>query len=326
MTLKIGMIGAGWVSAHHLRGYADLAPRAKVVAIADPNEDARLERARAFDIPAVYASAEEMLVAGDLDAVDITSPREWHAPHVLLAAAHGLPVMCQKPLAPTYAEARQLVDSVADKVPLMVHENWRWRPHYRQIKAWLDAGLVGEILHVDMQILTSGLLPDADGRRPALVRQPMMRDLERLLVMEVMIHHIDCLRFLLGDLDLLAARHRRTCPEVRGEDYAGLCLSTETGAMVHLVGNFCAHGAPPQQRDQLSINGAKGSIYLRGDDLSLTAPDGVRISLDLDANYTRSYRDAIAHFLDGLEGGRPFETNPHDNLKTLNIVEDVYSG
>src|SRR5437868_3400371 len=98
--LRIGMIGAGWVTQHHLTAYKELAPRAQVVAIADPIAEARARRAEAFAIPATYATAAEMLDHEKLDAVDIASPRETHVAMCQLAASKGLAILCQKPLAP----------------------------------------------------------------------------------------------------------------------------------------------------------------------------------------------------------------------------------
>ena len=137
--------------------------------------------------------------------IDVASPRETHAPICRLAADRGLAIICQKPLAPTFAEAASLVADVGGRVRLMVHENWRFRPHYRRIAEWLRDGRVGEVRTVTMALLTSGLIPDASGRAPAIERQPMFATLERLLVMEVLIHHVDTLRFLLGPLALTGA-------------------------------------------------------------------------------------------------------------------------
>src|SRR4051812_24549282 len=97
-TLRVGLIGAGMVSRHHLIAWTALADRARVVAIADPSHDNAARRAGEFGSPATFASAEEMLSQADLDAVDIAAPRQFHAPLVRLAASKGLPVLCQKPL------------------------------------------------------------------------------------------------------------------------------------------------------------------------------------------------------------------------------------
>jgi D-apiose dehydrogenase len=104
--LRIGMIGAGWVTQHHLNAYKQLSTRAQVVAIADPAAEARNRRAEAYAIPTAYATAVEMLEREKLDAVDIASPRETHVAMCELAASRGLAILCQKPLAPNLLEAQ----------------------------------------------------------------------------------------------------------------------------------------------------------------------------------------------------------------------------
>ena len=131
LPLRIGLVGAGFVSQHHLNGWQREAARACVVAIADPSLRHAQARASAYGIPAVYTSAAAMFDRERLDAVDIAAPREVHAELVRLAAARGMSVICQKPLAPTYDEAQSLADDMsALRVRLMVHENWRFRPCY----------------------------------------------------------------------------------------------------------------------------------------------------------------------------------------------------
>ncbi len=321
---RIGLAGAGWVTEHHLDAYATLKDRAVVVAVADPNRAAAAARAERYGIPAVYDSVEAMLDGAELDAVDVAAPREHHAPLCRAAAERGLAILCQKPLAPTLHEARALVADIGDRVPFMVHDNWRFRPHYRRIGAWIREGRIGDVRSVILTNLTSGLIPEENGALPALVRQPMMIDLERMLLMEVMIHHVDALRFLLGPLTLRGARLGKTCTELKGEDRAMLFLTSDGGAAVSLVGDFMAHGYPPQQLDRLQIFGSGGAIFLDGDRLRLVDETEEEIVLDLAANYKASYRGAIAHFLDRLADGGPFETSPADNLRTLEIVEEAY--
>jgi predicted dehydrogenase len=324
-TLRVGLVGAGWVTQHHLPGWARLAPRARVVAIADPSAARARERADAFGIERIYGSAEEMLAAGGLDAVDIAAPREAHAELVRLAASRGLAVLCQKPLAPTLDEARELVDEVAGKVRLMVHENWRFRRYYRQIGDWLRAGRIGRVLQAQLTLLTSGLLPDAQGQYPVIARQPFIATLQRALVMEVLIHQIDTLRFLLGDMSLLHARLGRASPAMRGEDRAFLAFETPHGAPVGLLANLCAHGEPALKGDELVLVGERGSIRLAGERLSCHGAEPAELSYDLPACYLDSYAATIAHFVDALQSGREFETAPGDNLKTLQLVEDIYA-
>jgi predicted dehydrogenase len=322
--LKVGLIGAGWVTQHHLLAWRQQAHKAKVVAIADPSRERAGERARSFDIERVYASAEELMESGGIDAVDIAAPREVHAQLVRMAAARGLPILCQKPLAPTYEEARALVHEVASKTRLMVHENWRFRAYYRQIGEWLEAGLAGPVTQARMTLLTSGFLADAKGKLPAVERQPFMAQLDRALVMEVLIHHIDTLRFLLGELELVHSRLGKSS-RIAGEDRASLTFVSEGGAVVDLMANFCVHGEPPAQSDQLLLIGERGTVRLAGDTLTCHGARESVMKYDLQACYADSYAAAIAHFVDALAHDSPFETSPEDNLRTLELVEQIYA-
>lgn len=325
--IRIGLIGAGWVTGHHLDAWATLTDRAEVVAIADPEKNACAARAAQYGIPQAFASTQEMLEATELDAVDIASPREFHAEGCLAAARHGLAILCQKPLAPTLSEAHALVAELPADTRLMVHENWRFRPHYRQISDWISAGHVGTLRQAVMQVLTSGFVPGTDGSLAALQRQPMMASLERMLLMEVLIHHVDALRFLLGPTELLGSVISSDTDAIKGEDRATLLMRTRAGAAVTLVGDFMAHGHPAAQVDQLEILGTKGAIRLNGDRLTLCHGDQTAqsITFDLQANYKASYAGAITHFLDCLASGAGFETDPADNLQTLEIIERAYS-
>lgn len=326
---RIGLAGAGWVAPHHLQAWQRLQGRAAAVAIADPNVEAARARAKAFGVPAVYASVDAMLEheGGHLDAVDIATPRETHASVCRMAAERGLAILCQKPLAPTFADAASLAADIGGRVRAMVHDNWRFRPHYRRIAGWLRGDRIGEIHAATMTLFTSGLIVDASGRAPAIERQPMFATLERLLVMEVLIHHIDTLRFLLGPLTLAGATLGRSCPLVRGEDRAAILMTTAAEAAVALVSDFAAHGYPAAQRDRLEILGSTGAILLDRDRLRLVRGAGgpeEDIAIELDADYEASYLGALTHFLDRLDDGGAFETSLEDNLETLRIVEQVY--
>ncbi|WP_315833785.1 Gfo/Idh/MocA family oxidoreductase [Bradyrhizobium prioriisuperbiae] len=322
--LHIGLIGAGMVSRHHLIGWRELAGQAKVVAIADPSEDNAGQRASEFDIPAIFPDAAAMLDNVDLGAVDIAAPRALHAPLVRLVAERGIPILCQKPLAPTLREAEQLIADVGTRTRLMVHENWRFRGYYRDAAAWLHAGKIGRIKQAQLTLMTSGVLAGTDGKRPALERQPFMRHEKRLLVAEVLIHHLDTLRVLLGEMQVRSAGLSRTYQELAGEDGAVIQLETGDGAAVSVFASFAAHGHPATQVDRLDILGETGAIRLDGDMLRClsTSPEDQRY--DLATEYQGSYTATIRHFIDCLTHDRPFETSPEDNLKTLRLVEDCY--
>jgi D-apiose dehydrogenase len=121
-VLRVGLIGAGWVTQHHLAAWSKRTD-AKVVAVCDPDQNAARTRAAEFGIESVFSHAPEMLARTNLDAVDIASPRETHPDMVRLAAAHGIAILCQKPFAPTLAAAETVAAEIPAHIRIMVHEN-----------------------------------------------------------------------------------------------------------------------------------------------------------------------------------------------------------
>ena len=323
MTLRVGLIGAGMVSRHHLIAWSRLRGEAEVVAIADPSAASAAVRAAEFGVARTYADAAAMLDAERLDAIDIAAPREVHAPLVRLGIARGLAVLCQKPLAPTLAEAEALVAECAG-ARLMVHENWRFCRYYRDAARWIAEGTIGVVQQCEMRLLTSGLLPGADGIRPALARQPFMQGERRMLVNEVLIHHLDTLRVLLGPLRVTSARLGRSCEDMAGEDNALIGLQADSGAGAVLLGNMAVPGLPATQADEMLVLGSTGAIRLHGNRLERNGLWPEAIEYDLAECYQGSYDAAIAHFAASLREGGPFETTPQDTLLTLRLVEDSY--
>jgi predicted dehydrogenase len=208
--LKIALAGAGMISWYHLVAWRRLAPRAELVAVCDLDAEHAKRRAQEFGIPRIYTDLTAMLEAEQIQALDVASPRQTHAAWVEAAADRGIDVLCQKPLTPDLAQSESLIRLVAGRHRLMVHENWRFRPWYRELKRWIDAGELGDVVLARMSMINSGFLPDAEGRRPAFVRQPFMQHETRLLIAETLIHHLDVMRYLCGELRVVEARAART--------------------------------------------------------------------------------------------------------------------
>jgi D-apiose dehydrogenase len=323
--LNVALAGAGMISWYHLVGWRNLGERVRLVAVCDPDSARATKRAEEFSIPRVYRSADAMFAAEAIDALDVASPRQTHAGWVEAAAAYSIDVLCQKPMTPTLAESEALVRRIEGKSRLMVHENWRFRPWYRELKRWIVAGELGDVILARMAMITSGLLPDANGQRPSLERQPFMQHEERLMIAEVLIHHLDVMRYLCGELRVIGARAARTVPDVLGETVATIFLETASGAPVEVTGTMAAPGYPSRPPDRLEIVGSKASVMFADSELRLLGVTSRSRSYDKDGGYQASFDGVIAHFVDCLETGAPFETNPVDNLETLRLVEDAYT-
>jgi predicted dehydrogenase len=321
--LRVGFAGAGAISQYHLAGWSQT-PEAEVVALCDVDASRARAKAGEFGVAKVYTDFRAMIEAERLDAVDIVTPVGTHAPLTRMAADAGLHVCCQKPLTPTVREARELIDYVGDRVRFMVHENYRFRPHYLQIADWLRQGRIGEVTHARMVVRSQGMIAVGDVAPFILNRQPYLRDFRRLLVFEVLIHHLDVLRVLLGPLKVVSARTAKVNPALAGEDVAVVLLEGARGMTVVMDGNTSAPGYPPLPMDRLEVTGTRGSLVFERDTLRLVGSDEPPLVFDLAKNYQACFTRAVQEFVKGVRQGTPFPTDRLDNLETLKLMEDCY--
>jgi predicted dehydrogenase len=116
----------------------------------------------------------------------------------------------------------------------------------------------------------------------------------------------------------------RTLPDVEGETFASLFLETAAGAPVEVTGTMAAPGYPPRASDRLEIIGSKASAVFEQNMLRRLGPDPLDMPFDNEKGYQASFDGVIRHFVECLESGAQFETDPSDNIETLRLVEHGY--
>jgi predicted dehydrogenase len=336
--LNGALIGAGNVTPFHLQAWQRIS-QASIVAIADPDLKKARTRAREFGIDPgrVFASLSDLLQAEEgLEFVDIATPPHAHCELTKLAAAHGLHVLCQKPFAPSLAEARAMIEACQRAgVVLDINENWRWRPWYRAIKQMVSQGEIGRPVYARVFSHGSSWLP---GRvRPPDYHHRYFR-MKRVIFFEWGIHLVDVLRFLFGEADSVYARMAGLSPELIGEDRAIVTLAFgELTALIDISwSSFAPWGAANRIRhnvEDVRIEGDAGTIALvpdpnKGDLVRLTTAQGEWEQPAYDCEpfeaYLRTYVAAQSHFVECLLSGRTAETVGEDNLKTLAVTLAAY--
>jgi predicted dehydrogenase len=323
--LKVAIAGAGMVTYHHLIAWSRI-PKVEIVAIYNRTLSKALKRAEEFHIPKIYSNLEEMLEKERPDAIDIAVSPEVHKEFIQIAASYGVAILCQKPLAPNLKEAEEIVEEIGGRVRFMVHENWRFRPPYRQVAKWITEGKTGPIREFKFSARSSGLITKNKSGIPlAIDRQPFFAHMPRFIILELLIHHLDTARFLLGEMEVLFVQASKISPDIIGEDVAQIVLKTQDGAIGMVSGNLSAPGFPPLPQDRLELIGEYSSIIFDGECLTLLNDQPETLQFPFEETYQSSYNNAIAHFVEGLLLGKPFETNLKDNLKTLKLVEEAYS-
>ena len=320
--LRVALVGCGLISLYHLRAWH--AAGAEIVALCDI-DPARVDaRGDEFAVARRYTDAAALFADGGFDVVDIAASVGAHAPVARMAADHGVHVMCQKPLTETVAEAEALVADIGDRVRFMVHENYRFRPHYMTVRRWIDEGRIGSVRHAQISCRGSGLCP-REGDVPFLIeRQPYLTGFARNLVFETMIHHLDVLRCLCGPLRVVAARLNRLADGLPGEDTAAILLEGPDGFIASADGCLVAPGYPPLHGDRLEVIGTTGTIVMELNRIYRVGSEDAAEEVDLLGRYQECFDTVMAAFAGGVRDGTPFETDRLDNLETLRLMESVY--
>ena len=141
-NLRFAIFGTGFWSRFQLAAWQELKGVA-CVALYNRTLSKAEALAREFGVPAVYDDPEELLRRERIDFVDVITSVETHRQFVDMAAAHNLPAICQKPMAPSLPEAEAMVAACRESgVPFYVHENWRWQTPIREVKRVLEEGRI----------------------------------------------------------------------------------------------------------------------------------------------------------------------------------------
>jgi predicted dehydrogenase len=242
VTLRVGVIGAGFAGGTHARALREL-PGAKAVAItADPPEHARpvADECGLRLEPSVAA----LCAADDVDLVVVASPTYLHGEHAIAAAGAGKHVFCEKPLARTLDQARAIVRACDDAgVRLAVGHVVRYFPEYERAKELIDGGAIGR---PGIATLTRGSFSVASAR-------PWYQDVEKSggVILDLMLHDLDVVRWWFGEPERVHAR--RLTGRAGALDYALATLRWPAGPIVHLEASWAEH------------DGFRTSFEVRGD-------------------------------------------------------------
>src|SRR5688572_13158196 len=142
--LRAGIIGLG-VGQSHAKGYLS-SPDSELVAVCDANETRLNEFAALWNVSRRYTDYHQMLEEAELDVVSICLPNSLHASASIEALDHGVHVVCEKPMAQSVAEAKDMVAAAErNQKHLMVAYNYRYRPDSQWMFRIVQSGKLGTI-------------------------------------------------------------------------------------------------------------------------------------------------------------------------------------
>jgi predicted dehydrogenase len=338
--LKGVCIGTGYFSQFHYEAWSRLS-EVEIVGICDLDLEKAKQLTQPFfkNTPPQYNFDFGVLLSETKpDFVDIITPPNTHFDLIKMAVKSGVKnIICQKPLAPSFKEAKQIVTYVEKhKIRFMVHENFRFQPFHQEIKKLLDAQTIGNqifSLHWRMR-MGDGWQTDA-----YLARQPYFRTMPRLLIYETGIHFIDVCRFWFGEVENVFSKLYKRNQGIVGED-AGLVLLEHTpdksGQVAGVLStldmsryNEPNYDNPRLTFGEITIDGNGGTIRLYSDGkITIQKLGEAETSHSYPFDNKNFAGDCVyftqKHFIDCILSKKTFDTEGGVYLKNIAVQEAVY--
>lgn len=226
------------------------------------------------------------------------------------------------------ADAKAIVHACeAAKVPLMVHENFRWQSPIQAAQRIIQRGEIGTPFWGRFSFRSA---------YDVFSGQPYLATGKRFIIEDLGIHTLDIARFFMGEVAEVTARTKRENPNIAGEDVATILLDHKNGTTSIVDCSYASKlTVDPFPETVIEIDGSEGSVRLRqGYQLEITNSEESRVE-DVSPpllpwaskpwhNIQESLFAIQNHWVECLEAGDAPETSGNDNPGTLSLVEAAY--
>ena len=299
-VVRLAILGTGRMADYHAERFREVA-NCQILAAVDVDRTRAEAFCKKHGIATAYTNLEDVLARTDIDAVSNVTPDGFHAPLSIKCLKAGKHVLCEKPLALNYPDARRMV-SVAQKAGLinMVNLSYRDWPCIQAVSALVQRGGLGEMRHVEASYLQSWLPSKIWGdwrTTPTWLWRLSSSHGSKGALGDVGVHIIDFATFPVGHISSVYCRLKafRKAPRDRVGEYvldandsAVLSIEFKNGALGTIHTTRWAGGHI--NRLYLKISGTKGSVEIDSE----RATDAYRISAgkDLDKGLWKDVKTA----------------------------------
>ena len=309
--LRAASIGMGWWSDELADAAQDKSDAIRIVTCFTRSEERRATFAQKYGT-AQHQSYEAVLADDSVDAVILTTPHSIHAEQAIAAAAAGKHVFCEKPFTLTRASAQAAVDACAEAgVVLAVGQNRRYHSATRALKAMLEAGDFGTVLHAEANFsVPSALSYTTEHWRSNRIESPAGS------ITGLGIHMIDALVYLLGPIARAAAQaHRRAVP-VDIDDTTSVLFAFESGVSAYLGTFFaCPHTS------YINVYGTGGNAFAQIDNSQLTVHPADGPAREVPIEPLDTLRLELDEFAAACAGEARFTVPPEEAVHGIAVME-----
>lgn len=328
------LIGAGGFASVWARTFLPaLRDRVEIVAIADIDPEPLARSADALAIPASgrFTAYDEMIDRVNADVCFIVIPPALRPDAVRKAASRRLAVLCEKPIAATWNQTREIAEIVHDTgIRFAVVQNYRLTNRIRALKSVIDRPAMGAINTVQARMAVNYTIETAGGAFRHLIPDAM--------IYEGAEHHIDQFRNLTGadGAWVIGAQWGQPWSTFGGNTCVALVIGMVNGAIVQFEMNHIDRGHQNGWHEEYyRVACEGGTVTLDADHvvrLTRLGDSGGEMVEEIvpETNPRDGHVAVIGRFLDWLDGGSPPETTIDDALRTMALTfaaaESTHSG
>ncbi|NOZ29641.1 MAG: Gfo/Idh/MocA family oxidoreductase [Chloroflexi bacterium] len=337
-SLKVGVIGVGGIARLHMPGWA-ASEQAEVVAGCDIDEGILQEWGRVNGIARLTTDPAELFQDPDIDIIDICTPNMYHAPLAIAALEAGKHVLCEKPLAPTPEEIREII-AARDRSGkmLMTAQHFRFMGTSRALKTEIETGVLGDVYHARSWMLRRAAIP----ARPSFV---LKRHSGGGPCIDIGVHILDLTLWLMGNPKPVAvtgvarnalAHHKgafsvwglRSVPqEMDVEDFAAAFVRFENGATLILEVSWMLHHSAPKEDRQVWLYGTGGGAHWPNCEIYQTNYETRQLytrTLQLTQDAMEPHALECVEFARAVAEGAPSPVPAEQSLQVMAILDGIY--
>jgi predicted dehydrogenase len=336
MTLKVGVIGVGGIARTHMPGWA-ASEHAEVIAGSDIVDDVLQKWGKEYGVTRLTTRAEDLFADPDIDIIDINTPNMYHAPLAIAAMEAGKHVLCEKPLAPTPAEIRKMIET-RDRTGkmLMTAQHFRFKGNSRALKAEIDNGALGHVYHARSWMLRRSGLP---GRPGFVLKQHSGGG----ATIDIGVHILDLTLWMMGNPQPVSvtgvartelakqpgaySRWGKIPPEMDVEEFAAAYVRFANGATLVLEVSWLLHHDTQGEDMQMWLYGTQGGSLWPHCELYVTnyeTRQHYNRTLQVTADKMEPHALECVEFAQAVVDGAPSPVPAEQSLQVATILDGIY--
>lgn len=329
--LRFAIIGCGRIAQRHAE---HMQAHGKIIAICDTNEERKNALAQKYGSRAYHSVDELVSAEKELDIISVCTPNGLHARQSIQCLEAGMNVLCEKPMALTTSDCRQMIEAAekAKKYLFIVKQN-RFNAPVAELKKIIEEGRLGKIVNVQLNCFWN-----RNDKYYETSEWKGKKELDGGTLFTQFSHFIDLLYWMIGDVKNIQSVTRNFLHRhnVEFDDTGVVALEFMNGALGTI--NYTVNSFEKNMEGSITVFGEKGTVKVGGQYLNVLEYQNIQdykmqsLFEAKPANDYGFYQGSMSNHdkvyenvADVLKRGGQIATSGFEGLKTVEIIERIYT-